>query len=109
MTLLQIFVPLTSVLTVIIVLAIILSRRSGLCKKLTKRHGSNVIKASDDVQLLDRMNAVNKNPTYLSSIHDGTLAQKLAVKEIPIEHVHILESVGEGAFGQVFRGQYSII
>lgn len=64
-----------------------------------------MVKSNEDIQLLDRMNFVNKNPSYFMSSRAGTNSKKTFVSEIPMERVKILDIVGEGAFGQVFRGK----
>jgi len=102
--LLQIFIPVTTVLLLLFLVAIILAKRSKSCKRKSKRN-EKVIKNSEDVQLLDRMNFVNKNPTYFFSQRDGSDPRKI-INTIPYDKVTLLDIVGEGAFGQVYRGMY---
>ena len=51
------------------------------------------------------MNFVNKNPTYFFSQRDGSDPKKI-INTIPYDKVTLLDIVGEGAFGQVYRGMY---
>lgn len=68
-----------------------------------------VIKTADSMQLLDRMNVINKNPSYYSSYSDDITGKKFFVKEIPVNSIKLLELVGEGAFGQVFKGNLFLL
>ena len=51
------------------------------------------------------MNFVNKNPTYFFSERDETDPKKVRIKYIPYDKVTLMDIVGEGAFGQVYKGK----
>jgi hypothetical protein len=51
------------------------------------------------------MNFVNKNPTYFMVSKEKPEEKKMSIKEIPFERVKIVETVGEGAFGHVYKGK----
>ena len=63
-----------------------------------------MVKSGDAVMLLDRMNNINKNPTYFVSPGDDPTQRKFLVREICMDHIVLVDVVGEGAFGQVYRG-----
>ena len=63
-----------------------------------------MVKNSDNVQLLERMNIISKNPTYFTSLQDNGEEKQTFVREIPLEYLKLVDIVGEGAFGQVFKG-----
>ncbi|XP_033728267.1 BDNF/NT-3 growth factors receptor-like isoform X2 [Pecten maximus] len=105
LTAIQIFIPLASALFVLFALFLIVARRIKLCKR--KRRKESTVKTTEDEQLLDRMNFVNKNPTYFLSPHDNVKGRKFNIKDIPSEQMKIVDVVGEGAFGQVYKGIYS--
>ena len=67
------------------------------------------MKASENIQLLDKMNVVNKNPSYLETNKNLFGGKKVTITDIPIERIKLQEAVGEGAFGQVFRGMLFIV
>ena len=58
------------------------------------------------MQLLDKMNVVNKNPSYLETNKNLFGGKKVTITNIPIERIKLLDAVGEGAFGQVFKGTF---
>ncbi|KAJ8320327.1 hypothetical protein KUTeg_001914 [Tegillarca granosa] len=99
----QIFIPLSFTLVAVMIIAVLLYKRWRLCKRKNVRKKESVAKSNENIQLLDRMNIVNKNPSYFMSSRAATNSKKTFVNEIPIERVKILDIVGEGAFGQVFR------
>ena len=73
-----------------------------------KRGSEAVVKSGDGVMLLDRMNNINKNPTYFVSPggdDDDPSQRKFLVREICMDHIVLVDVVGEGAFGQVYRGE----
>ncbi|NP_001191591.1 Trk-like receptor tyrosine kinase [Aplysia californica] len=89
---------------VILVVVAVLCRRRQVRKKLcSKRNGDNIVRNTDGALLLERMNNINKNPTYFSP--SGASARRHAVQEVPADCLTLIEVVGEGAFGQVFRGE----
>lgn len=102
-TLLQIFIPLSFIITLIMVLILVFARRSHTCPKRKRR--DVIIRNNEDIQLLDRMNFVNKNPTYFMTSQEKAEDKKMSITEIPFEKVKILETVGEGAFGHVYKGK----
>ncbi|XP_062567366.1 tyrosine-protein kinase transmembrane receptor Ror-like isoform X3 [Saccostrea cucullata] len=104
-TLLQIFIPVSFIITLLMVLAFIFARKRQFCQKRKKRKDV-IIRNNEDIQLLDRMNFVNKNPTYFMTSQEKSDEKKVSIKEIPFERVKIIETVGEGAFGHVYKGLY---
>ncbi|XP_071101210.1 BDNF/NT-3 growth factors receptor-like [Haliotis cracherodii] len=100
---LQIALPVGFFLFLFLVLLLVFMRRWRHSRS-SKRGSESVVKNSDNVQLLERMNIISKNPTYFTSLHDGVEGKELYVREIPLEHLKLVEVVGEGAFGQVFKG-----
>ncbi|XP_063411968.1 BDNF/NT-3 growth factors receptor-like isoform X2 [Mytilus trossulus] len=102
--LLQIFIPITVALLLLFLVAIFIVKRSKACNRKSKRN-DKVIRNSEDVQLLDRMNFVNKNPTYFFSERGEKDSKKIPINNIPYDKVTLQDIVGEGAFGQVYRGQ----
>lgn len=102
-TLLQIFIPVSFIVTLLIILILVFARKTQLCQKKKKRKDV-IIRNNEDIQLLDRMNFVNKNPTYFMTSQDKSEEKKISIKEIPYERVKIIETVGEGAFGHVYKG-----
>lgn len=105
---LQIALPVGFFLFLFLVLLLVFMRRWRHSRN-SKRGSESVVKNSDNVQLLERMNIISKNPTYFTSLHDGVEGKELYVREIPLEHLKLVEVVGEGAFGQVFKGKQSPI
>lgn len=53
--------------------------------------------------LLDRMNFVNKNPTYFFTDREDD-SKAFRINILPYDKVTLMDLVGEGAFGQVYRG-----
>ncbi|XP_014782314.1 BDNF/NT-3 growth factors receptor [Octopus bimaculoides] len=100
---LQITIPVV-ILGLIIILCLLLLLRKYHRKHYKVSHKS-VLKSADSMQLFDRLNVINKNPNYLSSCSESLPNKKFFTKEIPLNSVKLLELVGEGAFGQVFRGE----
>ena len=78
--------------------------RLKLCRKPRRGKNSAVVIASDGVHLLDQINMVNKNPTYLMG-NVLTYHKSAGVTNIPVDHIKQLEALGEGAFGQVYKGK----
>ena len=103
-TLLQIFIPVSFLITLLTILILVFARRSQMCHKKKKKKDV-IIRNNEDIQLLDRMNFVNKNPTYFMTSQEKSDEKKVSIKEIPYERVKIIETVGEGAFGHVYKGQ----
>lgn len=102
-TLLQIFIPVFFIVTLLTILILVFARKTQLCQRKKKRKDV-IIRNNEDIQLLDRMNFVNKNPTYFMTSQDKSEEKKISIKEIPYERVKIIETVGEGAFGHVYKG-----
>lgn len=102
-TLLQIFIPVSFIVTLLTILILVFARKTQLCQRKKKRKDV-IIRNNEDIQLLDRMNFVNKNPTYFMTSQDKSEEKKISIKEIPYERVKIIETVGEGAFGHVYKG-----
>ena len=101
----KVMIPLAGalILTVLITVAIY---RHFRCIRMKKRgKNSAVVKASEGIHLLDKINVVNKNPTYFVSNASGYQI-RCDVIDIPAKDIRLLEVVGEGAFGQVYRGMY---
>ncbi len=63
-----------------------------------------ILKFQDSVSLLENMTVVSKNPSYCTHDLDETLVAELNEKHIPYDKVKLLEEIGEGAFGKVFKG-----
>ena len=74
-----------------------------MCRKRKSRKDL-VVRNSEDVKLLDRMNFVNKNPAYYMTL----TGKKFPIKEIEADKVKIIDVVGEGAFGHVYRGNLHV-
>nr|XP_022327491.1 tyrosine-protein kinase transmembrane receptor Ror-like isoform X2 [Crassostrea virginica] len=104
-TLLQIFIPVSFLITLLTILILVFARKSQMCHKKKKKKDV-IIRNNEDIQLLDRMNFVNKNPTYFMTSQKKSDEKKVSIKEIPYERVKIIETVGEGAFGHVYKGLY---
>ena len=102
---LKVFVPLAGIILLSIITSFLVIRHFRFCQRKKKRgKNTSVVKASEDIQLLDRMNFVNKNPSYFgTTIAEGV--KKIQVAHIPMERITLMEIVGEGAFGQVFKGK----
>lgn len=101
----QILIPVAAVIAVITMLLYLSYKKYKQSKLKRRTNSESVIKNGDNVQLLDRMNMVNKNPTYFSPIGDGGSSDRYCAIEIPLEKVKLLDAVGEGAFGQVYKGK----
>lgn len=104
-TALKIFIPLAAVLILGTIVIFVIFRQCRVWKRKKLRRKGNVIKASDNMQLLDKMNVVNKNPSYLETNKNLFGGKKVTITNIPIERIKLLDAVGEGAFGQVFKGE----
>lgn len=101
----KIVLPLAGSLIVSAIILVILYRHFRLCRRDKRGKNSAIVVASEDIQLLDKMNVVNKNPSYFRSktAFGGT---KIYVTDIPSDRIKLKEVVGEGAFGQVYKGEY---
>lgn len=100
----KVLIPLAGILIISVIVFIILYRYFRICRKHKRGKKSAVVKASEDIQLLDKLNVVNKNPSYFGTGPDGS-KRALLVTNIPEESIKLLEVVGEGAFGQVYKGE----
>jgi hypothetical protein len=107
---LKVLLPVGSVLIIsFVMLFIILSYRyfrgchfrSG--RKNKRGKNSAIVKASEDIQLLDKLNVVNRNPSYFGTNAEG-YGKRWVINDIPVDNVRLQEVVGEGAFGQVYKG-----
>ncbi|XP_064647151.1 BDNF/NT-3 growth factors receptor-like isoform X2 [Lineus longissimus] len=102
---LEILMPLIGLLIIAMVVLLIMKKRKvGLFKPRDKSNNASWLHRNDNSMLLDSMSLVNKNPTYYSP-HPEVVITKFHVKEIPSEKLALLEEIGEGAFGQVFKGE----
>lgn len=99
----KVMVPLSGVLILSVLIFVVIYRHFRCCRKRKRGKNSAVVKASEGIHLLDKINVVNKNPTYFVSNASGQLV-KTDVTDIPAKDIRLLEVVGEGAFGQVYRG-----
>ena len=61
----------------------------------------------DSVSLLENMTVISKNPAYYTHALDQVLLKELGQKLIAQDKLHLLEEIGEGAFGKVFKGNNS--
>ena len=61
----------------------------------------------DSVSLLENMTVISKNPAYYTHALDQVLLKELSQKLIAQDKLHLLEEIGEGAFGKVFKGNNS--
>lgn len=104
LTTLEIFIPLGVFLIVFLILSFFLMKKYKWYRHM-KSEGDTLPKSGDNTQLIDRMNIIHKNPTYFNSFIDGMNDKKFFVNCISLDKVKILENVGEGAFGQVFKGE----
>ncbi|KAL8616061.1 hypothetical protein ACOMHN_064611 [Nucella lapillus] len=106
--LLNVVLPLGVLLFVGVLIVIICLRRQRQHRLGPKRGSEAVVKSADGVMLLDRMNNINKNPHYFASADgdDNEASQrKFLVREVCMDHIVLVDVVGEGAFGQVYRGE----
>ncbi|KAL3854022.1 hypothetical protein ACJMK2_013304 [Sinanodonta woodiana] len=100
---LKIFPPIAAFLVITAIVAFIVIRKLRICSRQRTRKKGPMIKACEDLKLLDRLNVVNKNPSYFYHV-SGLSGKPIEVRSIPIEQICIQDVVGEGAFGQVFKG-----
>ncbi|XP_060591806.1 tyrosine-protein kinase transmembrane receptor Ror-like isoform X2 [Ruditapes philippinarum] len=108
---LKVLLPVGSVLIIsFVMLFIILSYRYfrgchfRLGRKNKRGKNSAIVKASEDIQLLDKLNVVNRNPSYFGTNAEG-YGKRWIINDIPVDNVRLQEVVGEGAFGQVYKGE----
>lgn len=59
--------------------------------------------------MLDHLTVVSKNPNYYTPDLEAPSLANLRTKLIPREHLKLLEEIGEGAFGKVFKGENNLI
>lgn len=59
---------------------------------------------SNTVLTLDQLAVVGKNPVYFPSDFDQSFYAGLAVLRIPRDCLTLLEEIGQGAFGKVYKG-----
>ena len=57
----------------------------------------------DSVSLLENMTVISKNPAYYTHALDQVLLKELSQKLIAQDKLHLLDEIGEGAFGKVFK------
>ncbi|XP_053386447.1 BDNF/NT-3 growth factors receptor-like isoform X4 [Mercenaria mercenaria] len=100
----KVLIPLAGVFLLSFIVFIILYRYFRVCRKTKRGKNSAIVKASEDIQLLDKMNVVNKNPSYFGTNADG-YGKTWVILDIPVDKIRLLEVVGEGAFGQVYKGE----
>lgn len=100
----KVLIPLAGIFILSFIVFIILYRYFRVCRKKKRGKNSAIVKASEDIQLLDKMNVVSKNPAYFGTNAEG-YGKRWAVTDIPVDSIRLLEVVGEGAFGQVYKGE----
>ena len=61
---------------------------------------------TQDPVLLNKMRVLSKNPHYYSSELDSSFVNSLETMEICPDKLKLLEDIGEGAFGKVFKGGF---
>ena len=59
--------------------------------------------------LLDHMNVLSKNPNYFETSASDDGLDNINTKLIPRESLQIMEEIGEGAFGKVYKGKHLIL
>lgn len=101
----SVLIPLIGILILSGLLFLVIYKFRG-CRKKKRGKNSAVVKASEGIHLLDKINVVNKNPTYFVPNAEGQFI-KTDVLDIPAKDIRLLEVIGEGAFGQVYKGMYT--
>jgi hypothetical protein len=100
---LKIFLPFGLVLVIsFIVLLMVLSYRYYR-RFYFRGRNSAIVKASEDNQILDKLNVVNRNSSYFET-NVGEYGKKWITGSISFDNLRLIEVIGEGAFGQVHKG-----
>ncbi|KAK2142276.1 hypothetical protein LSH36_978g00013 [Paralvinella palmiformis] len=96
-------------LVLVVIFAMVLRRRRNGCLRSTK-YDSRVVflQKQDSVSLLENMTVVSKNPTYCPHEMDDGLLTEMREKHVPRDKIRLLEEIGEGAFGKVFKGEMQL-
>ncbi|XP_052237242.1 tyrosine-protein kinase transmembrane receptor Ror-like [Dreissena polymorpha] len=101
----KVVIPLAAVFFLTAVLLFVLIRHFKWCQKRKRTKATAIVVASEGVNLLDKIIMVNKNPTYFVGNAAGGPLRLSTVVNIPTDRLRLMEVVGEGAFGQVYRGE----
>ena len=56
--------------------------------------------------LLENMTVLSKNPSYYTEEFDVNFLANLKDKLIPKDKIQLMQDIGEGAFGKVYKGMY---
>ncbi|XP_060568772.1 tyrosine-protein kinase transmembrane receptor Ror-like, partial [Ruditapes philippinarum] len=101
---LKIFLPVGLVLVIsFIVLLLVLSYRYYR-RYYFRGQNCSLVKASEDNQILDKLNVVNRNSSYFET-NVGEYGKKWINGSISVDNLRLIEVIGEGAFGQVYKGE----
>ena len=74
-----------------------------------KPKNSNVvswIQKQDQVHLLENMTVVGKNPIYLGIDVNSVQLKGIQTTYIPQGSLKLMDVIGEGAFGKVYKGRF---
>ncbi|RUS83994.1 hypothetical protein EGW08_008255, partial [Elysia chlorotica] len=102
----EVIIPVVSCVVVIFLLAMLgclYRRRRKLLYVKGKR--DSILRTTDGAILLENMNTITKNPTYY--YQSGGSGRRFNTRVIPADSVVLGQVLGEGAFGQVFKGEMS--
>ncbi|GFO05529.1 trk-like receptor tyrosine kinase [Plakobranchus ocellatus] len=100
----EVVIPVVSCVVVIFLLGVfacLYRRRRKLLYVKGKK--DSILRNNDGAILLENMNTMTKNPTYF--YHGAEGGRHFNTRIIPTDHIRLGEVVGEGAFGQVFKGE----
>ena len=101
---LQVAVPFLCFVILFVIVVFVIYKRTHVCRR-KRRKDNTVVKSNENEQLLDGLSVINKNPSYFTALDEITKGKQLQIKDIPKEQIQIYEVVGEGAFGQVYKGR----
>ena len=103
----HIIVPVVSAVVVIIsILTVLLlrRRREGLSRIPKSESPITWLHRQDSALLLEHMTVLSKNPNYYTPDIDGALLASIPASQIPRDRLRLLDEIGEGAFGKVYKG-----
>ncbi|GFR92288.1 trk-like receptor tyrosine kinase [Elysia marginata] len=104
----EVVIPVVSSCVVIIFLLTMFACLYRHRRKLIYFKGKrdSILRNNDGAILLENMNTITKNPTYY--YQSATGVRKFNTKIVPAESIVLGQVVGEGAFGQVFKGEMTL-